>query len=79
MLLPILLLCTEEDDLIDVLREVGDLSADWERLGLSLGLKRSDLKTVQGSRHSDVKGCLSDMLAEWLKHNFDVCNMTQAL
>ena len=70
------LLCTDEDDhLLYVLLEVKSLTGNWKVLGLSLGISNPDLSTIQATNPLDPGGCLRDMLAQWLKHNFKVCNM----
>ena len=70
------LLCADEnDDLLDVYREVKNLTANWRGLGLSLGIQNTDLATVQATNPINPVNCLRDMLAQWLKQNFKVCNI----
>ncbi len=58
------------DDLVDVLTELVDLSADWENIGLGLRLKAGTLDAMKG-RSKGHKDCLRDMLKDWLNTSPD--------
>ena len=58
-----------EDDLRDVRSAVASLAARWKNLGLSLGIRFSDLAEINLPLPCD---CLTEMLALWLRQNFNV-------
>ena len=58
-----------EDDLQDVRSAVANLAARWKDLGLSLGIRFSDLAEINSQVPCD---CLTEMLALWLRQNFNV-------
>ncbi len=52
-------------DLVDVLTELLDVCADWEDIGLGLGLTPGTLDAMKGP-YKGHKDCLKDMLKKWL-------------
>ena len=64
-----MLLLTDEDDLWEVRSAVAGLAGRWKDLGISLGIRFSDLDAIQSSSPS---GCLREMLAIWLKQGYNV-------
>ena len=64
-----LLLLAGEDDLRDVRSAVADLAGRWKDLGISLGIRFSELNNIHFLSPSDG---LSEMVALWLKQNYNV-------
>ena len=58
-----------EDELRDVKSAVTNLAGGWKNLGISLGIRFSDLDAIPFSSPSD---CLREMLALWLKQCYNV-------
>ena len=48
-----------------------DVAARWKPLGAALGLKASDLDTIQARHQGDPTECLRDMLVAWLQQRYD--------
>ena len=66
-----LLLLADEDDLQDVRSAVADLAGRWQDLGVSLGIRQSDLETLFSDNfHSS--DCLRKMLSLWLRQSYKV-------
>ena len=65
------LVLTGEDDLRDVKSAVADLAGKWKDLGISLGIRLSELNAILSTSPHSSSDCLSEMLALWLKqcHN----------
>lgn len=59
-------------DLKDVLEMVCDIAAEWDDLGLALGLKSSSLDSIEADERSCRKR-LHKVVAEWLKGNGGEC------
>ena len=59
------------DDLGDVLEAVETLSAKWEHLAVRLRIKKHTVEVIQKNNPKDVNICLSEMLGEWLRCNYD--------
>lgn len=58
------------NNLISLLK---DVSAEWERVGLELGVKWSKIKQIAKSRnHADPQLCMADLLDYWLRNDRDV-------
>ena len=72
------LLLAGEDDLRDVISAVTNLAGRWKDLGISLGLRPSDLDTILSANPHSPRNCLMEMLLQWLKQSYNVC-MTQKL
>ena len=62
----------DEDDLRDVRLAVADLAARWKDLGISLGIRLSDLDAIFSTNPNSPSDCLREMLAIWLKQNYIV-------
>ena len=58
-----------EDDLRDVRSAVADVVGSWKDLGISLGIQWSKLDAIKSTSPSE---CLTEMLALWLKQNYNV-------
>ncbi len=67
-------------DLFAVLTELYEVCAEWENIGLGLGLTSGILDSMKGS-NKPHKDCLRDMLKEWLNTSPDPCwqSLIQAL
>ena len=59
----------DEDDLRDVICAVADLARRWKDLGISLGLRKSDLDVIFLPSPNE---CLSEMLCLWLRQHYNV-------
>ena len=59
----------DEDDLVDVLKEVSDVAANWKGLGLELGLRPSTLETIGTTQPQYY---LMNTLTAWLRQNDNV-------
>ena len=66
------LLLAGEDDLLDVISAVVDLAGRWKGLGICLGVRQCDLDTILLANSNSPNDCLREMLALWLKQNYDV-------
>ena len=66
------LLPTGEDDLRDVISAVTDLTGRWKDLGVSLGIRLSELNAILSTNPQSPNDCLREMLALWLKQNYNV-------
>ena len=64
---------SDEDDFKDVKQEVIDLAGRWQDLGSSLGIRMSDMETIQSAHASSPNDCLSKMLLLWLRQSYKVC------
>ena len=53
-------------NIIDALDEGGFTTANWRKLGLRLGLRIDDLKTIE-TDYNKVDRCLEECLVQWLK------------
>ena len=45
----------------------GEVSADWEDIGLMLGLNQGSLNSIKGNYPSQCKKCFREMIKLWLK------------
>jgi len=61
-----------EDDLQDVISAVTDLTGRWKDLGISLGVRPSDLETILSNNPHSSSNCLREMLLQWLKQSYNV-------
>ena len=66
------LVLTGEDDLRDVKSAVADLAGKWKDLGISLGIRLSELNAILSTSPHSPSDCLSEMLALWLKQCYNV-------
>ena len=66
------LVLADEDDLREVRLAVADLAARWKDLGISLGIRLSDLNVILSANPHSPSDCLREMLALWLKQNYIV-------
>ena len=62
-----------EDDLQDLISAVTSLAGRWKDLGVSLGVRSSDLDTIRSNNLHSSSDCLREMLSQWLKQSYNVC------
>ena len=67
-----MILLAGENELGPVNAAVADLAAKWKDLGLTLGIRKSHLDAIPLSGNPTASDCLREMLALWLKQNYDV-------
>ena len=60
------------DHLFDVQSELIPVAANWRSIGIALRLKFDLLETIKSQCSGDPRACLSNMVTEWLKRNYDV-------
>ena len=58
--------------LFDVQSELIPVAANWRNIGIALRLKVDVLESIETRFNGDPHVCLSHMVTEWLKRNFDV-------
>ena len=49
-----------------------DVAAKWKDLGISLGIRLSDLDAILSTNPHSASDCLREMLSLWLKQNYNV-------
>ena len=60
------------DDLFDVKSELTQVSANWKDIGIALRLSPDTLDRIQAGNSGDPIACLTSMVTEWLKRNYNV-------
>ena len=55
-----------------MLKELSPISAKWNSIGLALRLKSDTLEVIQAGNIGDPRSCLTSVVKEWLKRNYDV-------
>ena len=60
------------DDLFDVRKELNPVAAKWKNIGIALRLNPDILDSIQAGNSNNPQACLSSMLTEWLKGNYNV-------
>ena len=60
------------DDLFDVKSELTPVSAHWKSIGIALRLNPNTLDSIQANNNNDSTACLTSMVTEWLKRNYNV-------
>ena len=60
------------DNLYDMKRELNPVSAKWKSIGIGLRLTPNILDDIQTWNSGDSSVCMSSMLTEWLKRNYNV-------
>ena len=48
------------------------VAAKWKAVGLALRLKLGELDSIAASHPHNVEECLSEMLTQWLRRNYNV-------
>ena len=70
--LAFILSCLGFDDLFSVRSELSPVATKWKSIGAALRLKSDVLENVDAKCGSDPCACLSRMVTEWLKKNYNV-------
>ena len=60
------------DNLFDVKSELTPVSANWKDIGIALRLSPDTLDRIQAGNSGDPVSCLTSMVTEWLKRNYNV-------
>ena len=60
------------DALFDVRKEMNKVSAKWRSIGIALRLDPNILDGIQTKNSGDPQACLSSVVTEWLKRNYNV-------
>ena len=60
------------DDLFDVKSELTPASANWKDIGIALRLSPNTLDGIQAGSSGDPITCLTSMVTEWLRRNYNV-------
>ena len=61
-----------DDDLFDVKNELTPAAANWRSIGIALRLKHNTLEKIQAENSCNLIACLTSMMTEWLKRNYNV-------
>ena len=60
------------DDLFDVKSELIPVSANWKDIGIALRLSPDTLDRIQAGSSGDPITCLTSVVTEWLRRNYNV-------
>ena len=60
------------DALFDVQKELYQVSAKWQSIGIALRLDPDILDGIQIMNNAEPQACMSSMLTKWLKRNYNV-------
>ena len=66
------LFTSELDALFDVTKELNPVSANWYNIGITLRLNPNKLDGIQAWKGGGASVCLSLVVTEWLKRNYNV-------
>ena len=55
-----------------VKKELNPVSANWYNIGIALRLSPNKLDGIQARNSGDPQACLSSVVTEWLKRNYNV-------
>ena len=55
----------------DVRKELHPLAAEWKNVGIALGVNLDELKIIESSHLGKPVECLTEMLNNWLKGNYN--------
>ena len=61
----------DEDDCYDVKSELLGVAAKWRGIGGGLRLRAAVLDTIQKANQGDPEECLSQVVLEWLRKNYN--------
>ena len=64
--------CLDFNDLCGVESELSPVATKWKSIGAALQLKSDVLKNIDARCSGDPYACLSEMVTEWLKRNYNV-------
>ena len=68
----LLVSCTDEDDLHDVITLLKGVVTKWKAIGTAFRLKQSKLREIQVANHGNPEDCLRSVLDNWLNRNYNV-------
>ena len=54
-----------------MLNQVIDIQANWEFVGIQLGIGNGKIEAIKLKNGGDPTRCLKDMLSAWLNENYD--------
>ena len=66
------MLTSDLDNLFEMERELIPVAANWRSIGIALRLKPNNLQTIDTNCSGNPRDCLSSMLIEFLKRNYNV-------
>ena len=52
--------------------ELNPVSAKWKSIGIALRLSPNTLDRIQDEKRAEPSACLTSLVAEWLKKNYNV-------
>ena len=52
---------------MELLRELSEVAADWEDIGMMLNLNQGSLNTIKGDFPNQSKKCFREMIKLWFK------------
>ena len=58
---------TDESHLAAVVHVLRDVTPDWMRLGLNLGIDNTTLEIIQSDNPRNIQDCHQKMLSTWLR------------
>ena len=76
--MPLVILFSDMDSFVDVLRELSEITDMWFELGLVLGLKESTLNGIK-TDNTTVRECKREMVKSWLQKKDKCTPSWQAL
>ena len=62
---------TDEDDLIDTIKALTGVAANWRDIGIFLRIRPSQLETIQVQGYTPMES-MREMLITWLQRNYNV-------
>lgn len=66
------ILLADEGSLEVVMSEVESLNSNWQQLGVSLGIRSVDVKTILSKNHKSRSKNMGSMLTLWLSQQYEV-------
>ena len=61
----------DEDDLLDIIRSLTDVAAEWRNIGIFLSIRDSQLEAIQVQGQKPLH-CMREVLSTWLRRNYNV-------
>ena len=61
------------NDLNEIVPECKQLSANWDMIGLNLGVTSATIETIKRDNPNSSERCMSQMLAKWLQRENEKC------
>ena len=69
---PVLTILSDLSDLFDVTSELSPIATNWKSIGGALQLKSDILVNIDTRCTGNPRACLSGIVKEWLKRNYNV-------